>query len=448
MKRVGYILMALVAVLVIFTLALAQLEGKNAKNLLRVISGEQTRAYFGSGVEGAYAWTGGAKLYAISATGENDGPVRRGYVNLYDNLLADAPVLTIQGGVEGELFGSSLSGGGDFNGDGMPDLAVAADGGQGTGQKPAGKVYLYFGGPDFGRSASAVLTMGESKDSFGQSVSLKDDINGDGLADLIVGAPHSAKSGATSGRAYIWFGRSGSVSKSPDKEIRLGTMNDLFGTSVSTGDLNGDGTADLVIGAPHFGTEADYFGAAFIFFGGKDAKFSSASQILKGEKSSFQDQFGWSVAVVPDIDGDGKAELVVGAPQCSQGGRQLGKVYLYHGAEKLSDVPSATFWGSVEAGKFGQHVFSLGDINGDKKGDWAAQADQESGSRGTVHFFYGGWDKEFYKYTGEAVADRLGSCLVNIGDFDGNGSSEILSGARWNDTESENSGRCYILSLE
>jgi hypothetical protein len=263
-----------------------------------------------------------------------------------------------------------------------------------------------------------------------------------------VGAPHSAKSGATAGRVYIWFGTKGAVSKSPDKEIPLGTMNDLFGTSVSTGDLDGDGTADLVIGAPHYGTEADYYGAAYIFHGGKDAKFASPTQLIKGEKTSFQDQFGWSVAVLTDINGDGKSELLVGAPQCTEGGRQLGKVYLYHGADKLADAAAATFWGTIEAGKFGQKVYSLGDVNGDGKGDWAAQADQESGSRGTVHFYYGGWDKEFYKYTGEAVADRLGSCLVNVGDFDGNGSKEVLVGARWNDTESENAGRCYILSLE
>lgn len=447
MKRVGYILIGSVALLVVFTIALAQLEGKNAKNLLRVMTGEQARGYFGSAVDGGQMWNGTAKWFAVGQTGENNGPVRRGTVFFYDNLLADKPVLTIEGKEDGELFGSGMSSG-DFNGDGTPDLAIAAEGGQGTGTKPSGKVYLYLGGSGFGSAPAAVLSAGESKDSFGRSLDMTSDLNGDGKADLVVGAPHSAKAGATAGRVYIWYGKSGAPSKSPDKDIPLGTMNDLFGTSVSTGDLNGDGTADLAIGAPHAGTEADYHGSVTIFWGGKDAKFSTPAQVFKGEKTSFQDQYGWAVKVVPDLNGDGKAELVVGAPQATQGSKQLGKVYVYHGAASLSSSPSATYWGNTEAGKFGQYVYSLGDVNGDKKGDWAVQADQAAGSRGIVYFYYGGWDKEFYSYTGEATADRLGGSLAGIGDMDGNGSTEILTGARWNDTENENAGRVYILSLQ
>lgn len=447
MKRVGYILIGSVALLVIFTIALAQLEGKNAKNLLRVMSGDQVRGYYGSAVDGGHMWNGSAKWFAVGQTGENNGPVRRGTVFFYDNLLADKPVMTIEGKEDGELFGSGLSSG-DFNGDGTPDLAIAAEGGQGTGSKPSGKVYLYLGGSSFGSSPSAVLSMNESKDSFGRSIDMTHDINGDKLADLVIGAPHSAKSGATSGRVYIWFGKNGAVSKTPDREIPLGTMNDLFGSSVSTGDLNGDGTGDLVIGAPHAGTEADYHGSVSIFWGGTTAKFATPAQVFKGEKTSFQDQYGWSVKIVPDINGDGKDELVVGAPQATQGGKQLGKVYVYYGAETISSAPSATFWGSAEAGKFGQAVYNIGDINGDKKGDWAIQADQAAGSRGIVYFYYGGWDREFYSYTGEATADRLGGALGGIGDFDGNGSTEVLVGARWNDAENENAGRVYVLSLQ
>ncbi len=449
MKRVGIILLSSVTLLVIFTLALAQLENKSAKYLLRVISGENARSYFGSGVEGAYAWSGGAMLFAASYSGETDGPVRTGAVQFYDKLLADDPVLTISGKAEGELFGSALSGGGDWNGDGHPDLAIAAEGGQGTGTKPPGKVYVYLGGPGFGGDAAAVLSMGESKDSFGQALNLKNDINGDGLADLVIGAPHSAKSGATSGRVYIWFGKKdGTPGKSPDKEIPLGTMNDLFGTSVSTGDLNGDGEADLVVGAPHYGTEATYSGAAYVFRGGAGAKFTQADQIVKGEITAFQDQFGWSVAVVNDVNGDQKMELMIGAPQVTVGGKQLGRAYLLSGGDKLDLTLAKTYTGNSEGGRYGQRVFSLGDLNADGKGDWAVQADAESEGRGVVHFYYGGWDKPFYSHAGETLGDRFGSTVASIGDLDGNGSKEILIGARWNDTEAENSGRVYILSFD
>lgn len=449
MKRIGYILVSAVMILVVYALSLAQLESKNAasKYLLRVMDGPEVRAYFGSAVEGAFAWTGAGPLYAISYTGENAGPIARGAVHFYDGLLATSPVLTIKGSDDGELFGSSMSTG-DFNGDGTPDLAIAAEGGQGTGAKPAGKVYLYMGGSGFGGSPQ-VVTAGESKDSFGRSISMSHDINGDTFADLVVGAPHSAKAGATSGRVYVYFGNSGGVAKTPDLEFKQGTLNDLFGSSVATGDLTGDGQADLAIGAPHFGTEATYSGAVYVFQGGKELSATKHQKLYKGELTSFQDQFGWSVAIVPDVNGDGVAELVVGAPQWTSGGRQLGKVYLYHGATALPDAPAATFTGSTEAGRFGERVFTLGDLNKDGKGDWAAQASNANQSRGVVHFFYGGWENDFYQFSGENIADAAGNSVASLGDLDGNGAMDLAVGARWWDQETaENMGRVYLLSVQ
>ncbi|MCB9366155.1 MAG: FG-GAP repeat protein [Calditrichaeota bacterium] len=450
MKRIGYVLLTSVAVLVIYALSLAQLESRNAaaKYLLRVMDGEAPRAYYGSAVEGAYAWTGGNALYAVSQTGENAGPVARGAVYIYDGLLAESPTLTIRGQEDGDLFGSSLSSG-DFNGDGTPDLAIAAEGGQGTGAKPAGKVYLYLGGSSFG-SNGLMVTAGDSKDSFGRSISLQHDVNGDQYADLVIGAPHSARAGATSGRAYIWYGNAeGKLGKSPDVEIKLGTLNDLFGSSVATGDITGDGQADIAIGSPHYGTEATYSGAVYVFQGGSGLNVTKPTKLYKGELTSFQDQFGWSVAIVPDQNGDGTSELVVGAPQFTSSGRQLGKVYVYHGAATLPDAPSGTFVGTAEAGRYGEKVFSLGDVNKDGKGDWAAQAANASQSRGVVYFYYGGWENDFYQFTGEAIADVAGNSVAMLGDLDGNGAMDLAVGARWWDRDlDENVGRVYLLSIQ
>jgi hypothetical protein len=449
MKRIGFVLFSAVALLAVFTLALAQLEGRSAKYLLRVINGTDIRGYYGTDVEAAYPYTGGSPLFAVSATGETDGPIRTGKVFLYDKLLADAPALTITGPSDGELFGWALSGGGDWNGDGIPDLAVGAPCGQGTGKSPAGKVYLYLGGAEFGKAASAVLSAGESGDGFGEAVCLKDDINGDSLADLIIGAPRSAKAGATAGRAYVWFGRrSGGPGKMPDAEIRLGTTNDLFGTAIATGDVNGDGQADLLIGAPQHNVGDKLPGSVYVFLGGPKIGFATPSQVIDGEGTAFQDHFGKSLAVISDLNGDNVNDVVIGAPQAAQEGKQFGRVYIYAGGPKIGPKPAATFLGASEAGRFGNRVFSLGDLNRDGKGDWAAQAESESGSRGVVRFYYGGWDREFYKFTGEGVGDRLGGGLAVLGDLDGNGAKEAGIGARWNDAESENAGRLYLLSFE
>lgn len=445
MKRIGYILLSSVGLLVIATLVLAQLEAPRAKSLLRVLTGKDVRGYFGTAVAPALAFNGTALWFAVSATGETDGPVRVGKVFFYDQLLATEPVLTIRGG-ESELFGSTLAAG-DWNGDGIPDLAVGAPAGQGTGVRPHGKVYLYLGGEGFGSAAAAVLSAGEAGDGFGEAISMADDINGDSLADLVVGAPHSRKAGATAGRAYVWFGRrSGGPGRAPDAEIRLGSTNDLFGAAVATGDLSGDGQADLVISSRHDKAGEKWPGSVTIIHGGKKISFAAPAQVIFGEGTGWQDEFGASVAIIPDVNGDGAGELVVGAPQVSDGARQLGKVYLYYGGLKIEAIPAATFVGESEAGRFGQHVFSLGDVNGDSKGDWAVQAENESGSRGVVHFYYGGWDRPFQQFTGETVGDRLGGALAVLRGLEGG--PKVIAGARWNDSESDNAGRVYFLQFE
>jgi hypothetical protein len=444
MKRIGYILLGSVGLLVIATLVLAQLEAPRAKSLLRVLTGKEVRGYFGTAVAPALLYNGSAPWFAVSATGETEGPVCVGKVFFYDQLLATEPVLTLRGG-EGELFGSTLAAG-DWNGDGKMDLAVGAPVGQGTGARPAGKVYLYLGGGGFGGSPAAVLSAGEAGDGFGQALTMADDINGDSLADLVVGAPYSRKAGATAGRVYVWFGRaSGGPGKAPDAEIRLGTTNDLFGSAVATGDINGDGQPDLLIGSPHDKSAEKWLGSVTIILGGKKISFAAPSQVIWGEGTAWQDEFGASVAV-GDVTGDGMADLLVGAPQAVELGKQVGKVYLYRGAAKIEAKPAATFTGTAEAGRFGQQVFSLGDISGDSKADWAVQAESESGSRGVVHFYYGGWDKPFQNFAGETVGDRVGCSLAVVRGLEG--VPKVLVGARWNDSEVENAGRVYILQFE
>jgi hypothetical protein len=136
-------------------------------------------------------------------------------------------------------------------------------------RNPPAKFILYLGGAGFGGS-SVVVTAGENKDSFGRSIDMTHDINGDTLrGSRRRCAALGESAGATSGRAYVYFGNANGVAKTPDLEYKLGTLNDLFGSAVSTGDLTGDGQADLVIGAPHYGAEAVYNGAAYVFAGGK-----------------------------------------------------------------------------------------------------------------------------------------------------------------------------------
>jgi len=356
--------------------------------------------------------------------------------------------MVIDSPMDGEMFGWAMSGGGDWNGDGQPDLAVGAPNVP-TPTTGMGRVYLYFGGADFGNSVSGSVSSGEDGDGFGEAVNLKSDLNGDGLADLVVGAPRSEKSGATAGRVYIWFGKRGrTIGGVEDVQIPLGTMNDLFGTCIATGDLNGDGQADLAIGSPHHNLGDKIPGSVFIIRGGPGANFTRVTQVVSGEATQFHDQFGKSVAITSDQNGDGMADLVIGAPQVIVSGRQLGKVYVYYGGQAVSKSPAFTYVGSVDAGRFGENVFSLGDLNGDGRGDFAVQARDDAQSRGVVYLYYGGSDREFHKFTGEKMADQLGNSVVALGAVAGRPAKALAVGARWSDSGWENAGRVYLISIE
>ena len=174
-----------------------------------------------------------------------------------------------------------------------------------------------------------------ANDYLGGSVSTAGDLNGDGKADLVLGAYYAAPGGRTSaGTAYIIFGQASGFSAA----FNLTTLNgsngfkveglaadDRLGSSVSTaGDLNGDGKADLVLGAYHAdpGGRTDA-GTAYIIFGqasGFPAAFNlttlNGSNGFKVEGLAANDYLGTSVSTAGDLNGDGKADLVLGAYDC------------------------------------------------------------------------------------------------------------------------------------
>ncbi len=209
-------------------------------------------------IVGAYYYgsrTGAAYVYLGSATGIDPG--------------SEIPIHASDGSYT-DYFGWSVSGAGDLDGDGYDDVIVGAMNEDAAGTD-SGSAYVYYGsstGIDAGRETKLVATDGASEDHLGVSVSGAGDLDGDGYDDVVVGAYHDADSGSDAGSVYLWYGSSTGIDLSTELELHAsdGAADAHFGSSVANaGDLDGDGTEDLIVGAygdAHKGWDA---GAAYVY---------------------------------------------------------------------------------------------------------------------------------------------------------------------------------------
>lgn len=155
-------------------------------------------------------------------------------------------------------------------------------------------------------------------------------MNGDGFADLLVGAPFADAGGAYSGASYVVFGRASGLAAALNVAALNGTdgfqiigqsANDLSGFSVAgAGDVNGDGFADVVVGASQADPTGSYSGASYVVFGQAGGFLPTLNLSTLDGANGFQisgeaalDYSGFSVAGAGDVNGDGLADLIVGA---------------------------------------------------------------------------------------------------------------------------------------
>ena len=328
---------------------------------------------------------------------------------------SDGSVLySFDGDSVGDRFGFSVSGAGDINGDGFADLIVGApaDGVDATTSGSArvfsgvdGSVLYDFEGDSVG-------------DRFGGSVSGADDVNGDGVPDLIVGASHRGdNNGSNSGRVRVFSGIDGSVLYTFDGD----SLNDrFFGNSVSgAGDVNGDGTPDLIVGA-QVGN-----GRARVFSG------SDGSQLYNFDGDSLNDGFGGSVSGAGDLNGDGFDDLIVGA----RFSNELAGV-----ARVFSGVDGSVLYnleGDFPSG-LGESVSGAGDVNGDGVPDLIVGAPSDGNMElvddgyffsGSAQVFSGLDGSVIYNFVGDSIGDSFGWSVSGLGDINGDGVDDFVVGA-------------------
>jgi hypothetical protein len=337
----------------------------------------------------------------------------------------------------GDNLGFSVAGAGDTDGDGFDDLLMGARSNDAQGIQ-SGQVYL-FRGPLSGdlrvADADAVIS-GEDFDELGRAVAGIGDIDGDGLADIALGAPLANNRG----RVLIFRGPvSGELATADADAVIDGTeFNELLGTSVSrAGDLNDDGIGDVVIGGPRPNLNGAGTGHAYVFFGPVGGLHSAneADVILQGE--ALNDEFGSSVAGGSDVNGDGIDDLLIGAAQFSAG--LSGKAYVFHGP-LAGFIPAAAadaeLSGEAREDLYGDSVALPGDVNGDGLGD--VLVGSEFSNSLAVHggraFLY---LSPLAGNVGVAAAtvmtgdsgETVGAAVAPAGDVDDDGRADLLVGA-------------------
>lgn len=352
--------------------------------------------------DGAYASFGFAVAGAGDVDGDGFGDVIIGayYVNrayLYKGGpagLSTTPAQTWSSPTSSDAFGASVAGLGDVNGDGYADVAIGAP----QGPSGPGAVHLYLGGPEGPKSApdhtwtgtdAGIATNGSY---FGQSIAGAGDIDGDGFADTIIGAPAATSS---QGRAYLIRGGAAIASK-PDATLSGAGSFQTFGSAVaSAGDVNGDGYADVVVSSS--ASTADT-GAVYVFMGSAQGLSTQPIEILDGLENTCG-TFPVVVASAGDVNGDGYADLVVGKSR--EGNSRQGVVYTFFGAASgIATAPSLTLTGTDGQDEaFGFAVGSAGDVDGDGFGDLVVGASSlyvdsssvtDTNTIGAAHIFRGG----------------------------------------------------------
>ncbi len=291
------------------------------------------------------------------------------------------------------LFGKVT---GDYNGDGYADILVGAEGTTGP-----GKVKIFFGGagPTGGTFTPGpdpdLILQGESGgDLFGTAIT-SGDLNDDGYDDIIVGAYHNGAGGTHAGRVYIYYGGPG-LHNTPDVILTGFAGGEQFGVSVSSGkDVNRDGYDDLLVGANLNNVKGDQQGRAYLFFGGPAISLYP-DRVFDGENPG--DHFGISVNLAGDINGDGFADFLIGAGGDGSAAH-TGKAYLYYGEIGPESQGRMTFSGNSTEDAFGRMVTGVNDVDGDGYDDFLIGAPNHlvgpSPHAGEAYLYQGGPNLSF-----------------------------------------------------
>jgi hypothetical protein len=227
-----------------------------------------------------------------------------------------SPTWEVGGSQPGALLGFSATTAGDVDGDGYGDVIVGAQLEDSTFDNE-GAAYLYRGSAQGSALSPSWVYRGRQLDAnAGTAVAPAGDVNNDGYADVLVAVPHwDTPTQANAGKVVVFHGGPGGLSLTPAYELFSPTpaVGELFGVTVApAGDVNGDGYADVLVGSLF--TQGGFVrGAAYLFEGGVGGLFTTPAKTWTGLAGA--DTFlGFSLSTAGDVNADGFADVIIGAP--------------------------------------------------------------------------------------------------------------------------------------
>lgn len=429
--------------------------GINAAAVTTAVYGDQSNETFGISIAGAGDVNGdgysdviaGAYTYDGGQTDEGAAFVYHGSGNTI-NMIPGAVMESNQGN---SYMGISVAGAGDINGDGYADVIAGAcfyD----NGQTDEGAVFIYYGSASGINTAATILESNKGGAQMGWSVASAGDVNTDGYSDVIVGARTYSNGQAGEGAFFIYHGSAAGITTTAAAVVESNQANAALGYSVScAGDVNGDGYSDVIAGARTYDNGQSDEGAAFIYHGSATGINTTVATIIESNQANAQ--MGYSVSGAGDVNGDGYDDVIAGAYSYDNGQPDEGAAFIYHGSATGINTTAAAILECNQTGaQMGCSVSGAGDINGDGYSDVIVGADfYDNGAlteEGAVFIYHGSasgtGNIPAAMREGGAPNIRMGISVACAGDVNGDGYSDVITGAYLFDDGQADEGAAFI----
>jgi len=356
-----------------------------------------------------------------------------------------APVLL--SGAPGDQAGRSLASGGDLDGDGLHDLVIGGIGTEGGGRAWVLHGPLSASGP-LEAQADAVLVPLDAGRGGGMVVAAGGDLTGDGVPDLLLGLPREDGVEDGAGAALILPGPFAGGLDTDHGPRLLGEHRDDFAGAdlAGPGDIDGDGLDDVLVGAWGHDAAGAFGGRAYLLLGPFAGETPLVDADVAIDGSATWDVLGFAVAGTGDVDGDGRADIVLGAYGNDAGGLSAGAAWMFSApleASRLADATARLEGVGVDTAA-GWSVAGAGDTNGDGHADVLVGAP----GAGAAALLLGPVSGTATLETADArfvAGGGAGTTVASAGDVDGDGLDDILVGAPDTDGATERAGRAWLL---